>query len=88
MQLTLVSSDSSTYTTRISELEAIVARQRKELAGNDELISSLRQQVRDTSERITISTSSVRVSSRLVSSFLCECCSLSNVAVLLKWHIQ
>lgn len=66
MQLTLVSSDSSTYTTRISELEAIVARQRKELAGNDELISSLRQQVRDTSERITISTSSVRVSSRLV----------------------
>ena len=59
MQLTLVSSDSSTYTTRISELEAIVARQRKELAGNDELITSLRQQVRETSERITISSSSV-----------------------------
>jgi chromosome segregation ATPase len=57
-KLTLVSSDSSTYTTRISELEAIVARQRKELAGNDELISSLRQQVRETSERITISSSS------------------------------
>jgi len=57
-KITLVSSDSTTYTTRISELEAIVARQRKELAGNDELISSLRQQIRETTERLTITTSS------------------------------
>ena len=46
----LQTTDTSTYTTRVSELEEIVSRQRKELASNDELITRLRTELREASE--------------------------------------